>query len=177
MATDAISKELGLNKPTEQHGAPADEHTQKQVATTQEVSAANAVANPEKANENSIEDYEKGREAVRTMSRNSYGLVRTKSGVDVEQAERDFAELSKQFSAHSRRMSRSQSNARASIANKDLEKAASSEATTENGNWDLEETLRGAKEADYEAGIKSKYIGKGSSHKRKEVNTDQCAQA
>lgn len=175
MATDAASKELGLNKPTEQHGATATEHTREQVATTQDLSNAAGRPDHEKANENSGDDYEKGREVVRTTSRNSHGLARTKSGVDVEQAERDFAELSKQFSAHSRRMSRSHSNARASIANKDLEKATSSEATTERDNWDLEETLRGAKEADYEAGIKSKYIGKSCScsHGRKEVNSNQ----
>jgi ATP-binding cassette, subfamily G (WHITE), member 2, SNQ2 len=162
MATDAISKELGLNKPTEQHGTTANEHTQEQVAPGRtNRSSVDTVPDLEKPTEKQDGDaYENGREAVRTASRNSHGLVRTKSGVDVEQAERDFAELSKQFSAHSRRMSRSHSNAKVSIANKDVEKATSSQATTEDENWDLEETLRGAKQADYEAGIKSKYIGK-----------------
>lgn len=159
MASDAITKELGLNHPTEQHGATANEHTQEKSAPTPDRSDADSVRDLEKTNKPE-NDYEKGREAVRTASRHSNGLSHTKSGVDVEQAERDFAELSKQFSAHSRRMSRTHSNARASIANKDVEKATSSDATTEDENWDLEETLRGAREADSEAGIKSKYIGK-----------------
>lgn len=152
MAADAVSKELGLNQPSEQHGATATDHVQEKLPSTSNADAARGLDH----------DVEKGWEAIRTTSRPSPapGLARTQSGVDVEQAERDFAELSKQFSAHSRRMSRTQSRARVpSIAAKDVEKAVSSEATSQEA-WDLEETLRGAKEADYEAGIKSKYIGK-----------------
>ena len=96
---------------------------------------------------------------MRTSSRGSTGLVRVESGVDVEQAQRDFAELSKQMSVHSRRMSRT--NSRASVPKRkttDLEKAVSSEETSED-SWDLEDTLRGARQAEEDSGIKSKYIG------------------
>lgn len=147
---DPISKELGLNNPADQHGSVANDHAQEKVHPKSDRSDADTVHDLE-------HDYEKGREAVRTASRHSQGLVRTQSGVDVEQAERDFAELSKQFSAHSRRMSKTHSHAKGSVA-RDVEKAISSEATSEEA-WDLEESLRGAREADYEAGIKSKYIG------------------
>jgi ATP-binding cassette, subfamily G (WHITE), member 2, SNQ2 len=147
---DAVSKELGLNIPSEQHGSTATEHTQEKATPKSERSDADTVHDLD-------HDYEKGREAVRTASRHSQGLANPQSGVDVEQAERDFAELSKQFSAHSRRMSRVQSHTKGSTA-QDVEKAVSSEATSD-GQWDLEETLRGARQADYEAGIKSKYIG------------------
>ena len=41
---------------------------------------------------------------------------------------------------------------------KDIEKAISSEESSQ-GDWSLEDTLRGAKEADLEAGIKQKHIG------------------
>ena len=40
--------------------------------------------------------YEEGREQVRTS--NPTGLARIQSGVDVERAEKDFAELNQQFS-------------------------------------------------------------------------------
>ena len=102
-------------------------------------------------------DYEKTPQIGLTPSRGSNGLARAESGVDVEQAQRDFADLSKQFSAHSRRMSRTYS--RVSMKNdQDVEKALSSEETSQD-SWDLEDTLRGARKADQEAGIKSKYIG------------------
>jgi ATP-binding cassette, subfamily G (WHITE), member 2, SNQ2 len=147
---DAVSKELGLNQPSEKHGSTLTHHTQEKVTPKSDRSDADTVLDLD-------HDYEKGREAVRTASRHSQGLANPQSGVDVEQAERDFAELSKQFSAHSRRMSRAQSHTKGSIA-QDVEKAVSSDGTSE-GQWDLEETLRGARQADYEAGIKSKYIG------------------
>ena len=156
---DALSKELGLNEPSSQHGSTAYEQVTEKHENTSK-SDADTIHDLEDGRPTaSPEDYEKGREMVRTTSRNSTGLVRTKSGVDVEQAQRDFAELSKQFSAHSRRMSRAHSYAGKSVAQQDVEKAISSEATSEETSWDLEETLRGAREADDEAGIKSKYIG------------------
>ena len=147
---DSLSKELAVDNHT-----PAADHNDEKARFKSDPSDADA-----DTVHDGDRDYEKGGEAQRTSSRNSAGLAHTHSGVDVEQAQRDFAELSKQFSAHSRRMSKVQSHTRASIA-RDVEKAVSSEATSDD-TWDLEETLRGAKQADYEAGIKSKYIGKPS---------------
>ena len=92
---------------------------------------------------------------------NSHGLTRTQSGVDVEQAEKDFADLSKTLSQHSRRMSRSYSRASRPVNVKpvnDVEKGVGSEESSQE-DWSLEDTLRGAKEADLEAGIKQKHIG------------------
>ena len=145
---DALSKELGLNHPSEQHGTTATAHTQVTVPATSDRSDADTIDDRE-------HDLEKGREAVRTASRASSGLHRTQSGVDVEQAQRDFHELSQQFSRHSR-LSRTHSKA-SNVKNQDVEKTASTESSED--NWDLEDTLRGAKEADFAAGIKSKYIG------------------
>jgi ATP-binding cassette, subfamily G (WHITE), member 2, SNQ2 len=146
MSTDAaLEKELEVKQP---------------VPKITKTSADNINRSSEKSDTDTIHDldhdYEKGPAVARTESRGSTGLVRVESGVDVEQAERDFAELNKQLSAHSRRMSRAYS--RQSAPKADVEKAISSDETSED-TWDLEETLRGAKKADVESGIKSKYIG------------------
>jgi ATP-binding cassette, subfamily G (WHITE), member 2, SNQ2 len=92
----------------------------------------------------------------------SDGLEQTESvGVDVHRAEEEFAQLNRQFSAYSergRRLSRQQSRLSSKIKTKDVEKAVSSDDVSEEP-WDLETTLRGAKAADREAGIKAKRIG------------------
>lgn len=92
----------------------------------------------------------------------SNGSVRTESaGVDVERAGQEFAELNRHFSAYSersRRISRQQSRRYSSTKVNDVEKAVSSDVSSEE-IWDLETTLRGARAADREAGIKGKRIG------------------
>ena len=108
------------------------------------------------------QDPEKRREDVR--SKNPRGLSRTESGVDVQRAEADFAQLSREFSGlsqNSRRASRqiSRVQSRRSIPKDvDVEKRASSDSSDAEP-WDLAEVLRGSRAADYEAGIKSKRIG------------------
>lgn len=82
-------------------------------------------------------------------------LVGTESGVDVERAEHEFAELNRTLSEHSRRMSKQLSRSRSSAL--DIEKSAS--ISEEFEEFDLEATLRGAKQADIASGIKSKRIG------------------
>ena len=77
-------------------------------------------------------------------------------GVDVERAQQDFADLSKTLSAHSRRMSRKESRASKSGVH-DVEKTVSSSEASD--GWNLEEYLRGAKQADDASGIRSKQIG------------------
>ncbi|KAG9768781.1 ABC multidrug transporter I [Exophiala dermatitidis] len=99
---------------------------------------------------------EKRYERIHT-STESHGLDRTASGVDVERAERDFAELSRELSSISRRMSRTQSRGSTSKA-RDIEKAISASDDSDE-TFNLEATLRGNREADAAAGIKSKYIG------------------
>jgi len=110
------------------------------------------------------QDLEKRREDVR--SKNPRGSSRTENGVDVQRAEAEFAQLSREFSGlsqHSRRTSRqiSRIQSRRSIPKEvDVEKTASSDGS-EAEPWDLAEALRGSRAADYEAGIKSKRIGNG----------------
>lgn len=82
------------------------------------------------------------------------------TGVDVEQAQASFAELSRELtglSQHSRRLSRTQS--RKSVKKiHDVEKTATSESSDEE-QFDLESYLRGNKRLEDEAGIKNKHIG------------------
>lgn len=108
------------------------------------------------------QDLEKRREDVR--SKNPQGLSRTESGVDVQRAEAEFAQLNREFSGlsqTSRRASRqiSRVQSRRSIPKEvDVEKSASSD-DSEGEPWNLAEVLRGSRAADDEAGIKSKRIG------------------
>lgn len=143
---DSTTKELNVSPPTKYDS----KHTSDRISPTSDRSDADTV-------HELAQDYEKGHDVVRTSSRGSSGLIRVESGVDVEQAQRDFAELSKQLSIHSRRMSRAQSRTSGPRLG-DLEKAVPSGGTSED-TWDLEDTLRGARKADELSGIKSKYIG------------------
>ena len=147
---DALSKELGLDKPIQQHGAAANDHVQEEAPQ-------HGDNEPDSIRDKEIFDSEKHYERPR-ISADSYGLQRTTSGVDVEQAQKDFAELNREFSALSRRISRTHSRA-SNVRGKDVEKAVSSSDETSEEAFDLENTLRGAREADDAAGIKSKYIG------------------
>ncbi|KAJ9640005.1 ATP-binding cassette transporter snq2 [Coniosporium tulheliwenetii] len=89
------------------------------------------------------------------------GYIAIRGGVDVERAEASFAELNRELSrtsSHMRSLSRTQS--RRSIARAaapDVEKAESDESTEE--QFDLERTLRGNRDEEEAAGIKSKRIG------------------
>ncbi|EXJ60821.1 hypothetical protein A1O7_04974 [Cladophialophora yegresii CBS 114405] len=147
---DGFSKELGLNHPAQQHGATANGHVQ---GTSHEHGEKQSDATADKELQPSEKKWERPR-----ISSDAYGLQRTTSGVNVEQAERDFAELSRELSAISRRMSRTQSRASGFRA-KDVEKAISSSDENSDDAFDLETALHGAREADNAAGIKSKYIG------------------
>jgi ATP-binding cassette subfamily G (WHITE) protein 2 (SNQ2) len=95
------------------------------------------------------------------------GFTDATGGVNVHRAEQDFAELSKELSRTSnieRRLSRVQSHqsrkSRKGQAVTDVEKTgiASSDASSEEP-FDLEKTLRGGREEEEAAGIKSKRIG------------------
>lgn len=95
---------------------------------------------------------------------NETGFSNVTGGVNVHQAEQDFAELSKELSRTSnisRRLSRVQSRqSRKDQTVTDVEKSGvvGSDASSEEA-FDLEKTLRGSRDEEEAAGIKSKRIG------------------
>jgi hypothetical protein len=151
---EEVEKGLGLNHPTQQHGVTADEHVEAQYDPVNDRSDEETLGPA--SGHGGLETH---LEPIRTTS---HQLERTYSGVDVEKAQEAFADLGRELSAHSRRMARQTSKASARRQPKsalpDVEKAISSSDSSEEP-WDLETTLRGAKTADIEAGIKSKLIG------------------
>ncbi|OTA59743.1 ABC-2 type transporter [Hypoxylon sp. EC38] len=101
-------------------------------------------------------DLEDQREAARQNNPNGFSRVNT--GVSVEQAEADFAELQRELTGLSR-ASRTRSRRES-----DVEKGihGSIESPESEGSieiFDLETTLRGGLDAEREAGIKPKHIG------------------
>ncbi|KAJ9659731.1 ATP-binding cassette transporter snq2 [Neophaeococcomyces mojaviensis] len=147
---EIADKTLILNHPSTYHDATTVDLVQETTSPLSDRSDQDSVASGRH------HDYEKGRESLRVF--NPSGLTRTISGVDVKQAERDFADLSKELSREHRRVSRVQSRASNVKGARDLEKAISSDNTSEE-DWSLEEVLRGNREAELDAGIKSKHIG------------------
>jgi ATP-binding cassette, subfamily G (WHITE), member 2, SNQ2 len=151
---EAVNKALGLNNPAQHHGATANDHAEAHYDLANDRSDEETLGPASRHGE-----LEKYLEPIRTTS---HQLERTYSGVDVEKAQEAFADLGRELSAHSWRMSRQNSKARAKrqprAAVPDVEKANSSSDSSEEP-WDLETYLRGAKTADIEAGIKSKLIG------------------
>lgn len=103
-------------------------------------------------------DYEQNRERARVS--NPRGFSSRQSGVDVEKAEYEFAELNRELtniSQQARRLSKQASTSSKAPAATDLEKSGSSADFEE--PWNLETTLRGNRAAEIEAGIKNKHIG------------------
>jgi ATP-binding cassette subfamily G (WHITE) protein 2 (SNQ2) len=95
---------------------------------------------------------------------NEKGFSDVTGGVNIHRAEADFAELSKELSRTSnisRRLSRVQSNKQNSKdhALADVEKTAIDGSESSDEPFDLEATLRGSRDEEEEAGIKSKRIG------------------
>jgi ATP-binding cassette, subfamily G (WHITE), member 2, SNQ2 len=83
---------------------------------------------------------------------------RSVSGVSVKDAEKEFAELQRELS-HFSRISRQHSKRDGNDQTVDVEKAISASTTEDAEQFDLEETLRGNKQMEDEAGIKGKQIG------------------
>ena len=112
-----------------------------------------------------IADAEAQRENARSSNPN--GFVRTTSGIDVKASEAEFAELQRELSGisqTSRKLSRTASRQSTrskikNIAERDVEKTASSETVSDEEPFDLESTLRGNKAAEVETGIRPKHIG------------------
>lgn len=85
-------------------------------------------------------------ESIRENTRqaNPNGFSSTSEGVNIKAAEAEFATLQRELSGisqASRKLSRTQS--RAAVKEKDVEKTASDESTTEEEAFDLEHVLRG----------------------------------
>jgi ATP-binding cassette subfamily G (WHITE) protein 2 (SNQ2) len=90
---------------------------------------------------------------------NANGVSNVSGGVNVQKAQNDFAELSKELSRTSnlsRKISRDPSRKPEVIS--DIEKSPESDASSENA-FDLETVLRGNRDEEEAAGIKSKRIG------------------
>lgn len=103
----------------------------------------------------SIEDAETHRENMRNANPN--GFVSTNQGIDVKTAEAEFAQLQRELtgiSSKSKALSRTKSNA---VDEKDVEKTGNSSEESE--EFDLEDTLRGNRQAEEDSGIRSKHIG------------------
>jgi hypothetical protein len=152
---DDVDEALGLKPPSRLHGATTNQHVEERYDPVNDRSDEETLGPASR-----LGDLEKRLEPIRTTS---HQLERTHSGVDIEKAQEAFADLGRELSAHSCRMSRQNSKVSArrqprAAAAQDVEKAISSSASSEE-HWDLETYLRGAKTADVEAGIKSKLIG------------------
>lgn len=95
---------------------------------------------------------------------NPNGFVSAHTGINIEAAEAEFAELQGELSGiskTSRRLSKThsrQSKKGAGIHEKDIERAASSQETV-GEQFDLESTLRGNQAAEVDSGIRPKHIG------------------
>ncbi|RDW71882.1 hypothetical protein BP5796_07916 [Coleophoma crateriformis] len=104
-------------------------------------------------------DAEIERENVRHANPN--GFSNPKGGVNVSDAEAEFAQLQRELSGISQRskqLARSKSNQ--STKQKDVEKIATSASSSETeSQFDLEQTLRGNQAAEIESGIRPKHIG------------------
>lgn len=91
------------------------------------------------------------------------GFSDVRGGVNVQRAEAEFAELSKELSKASnqqRRLSRVQSrHSRKDQVVTDVEKGGVAASDSSDEPFDLEATLRGGKDEEEAAGIKSKRIG------------------
>ncbi|KAL2789133.1 ABC-2 type transporter-domain-containing protein [Aspergillus keveii] len=103
--------------------------------------------------------YEQNREWIRHS--NPQGEMSHESGVNVERAEQEFAELNRELSKISYQAQRLSKHAsrvsKNEVHSKDVERSASSTDSLE--DWNLETALRGNQEAEVEAGIRSKHIG------------------
>ncbi|KAF1363598.1 hypothetical protein EJ07DRAFT_101881 [Lizonia empirigonia] len=94
---------------------------------------------------------------------NEKGASNVKGGIAVQRAEAEFAQLSKELSRTSeisRRMSRVQSHhSRKNQTTTDIEKGVDGSSISSAEGFDLEKTLRGNRDEEEAAGIKSKRIG------------------
>jgi hypothetical protein len=142
------------------HNAPLSQVTDHTEGTTFE-----AIHNPNRHYNQRDDDSVRtatvdGSTAQNSEKYSGTGFSDVHGGVNIQRAESDFAELSKELSraSHaSRRLSRVQS--RKGHGTTDVEKAAIEGSETSDEPFDLEATLRGSRDEEEAAGIKSKRIG------------------
>ncbi|KAL9112332.1 MAG: hypothetical protein Q9227_003450 [Pyrenula ochraceoflavens] len=96
------------------------------------------------------------KESEHFQQHNDHQLLGNEGGVDVEKAEKEFADLNRELSHFSTHSQKNPAPQRPSFE-KDVEKGQADDQTDE--PWDLESTLRGNQTAEHEAGIKPKRIG------------------
>ncbi|KAK8203400.1 ATP-binding cassette transporter snq2 [Zalaria obscura] len=156
-----LSKELEISAPSDHHGTFPTLDRNLHDPTTQHGGLYHYSRADNLAEIDKTEQYEPQPEPDPSTGRPSF--QRQHTGVDVEQAQAEFAELNRQLtglSQTSRRLSRTQS--RRSVKNgaaKDVEAGISSTSSSDDEAFDLEEYLRGTKRLEDEAGIKAKQIG------------------
>ncbi|KAI0503400.1 ABC-2 type transporter [Xylaria bambusicola] len=138
----------GVKGPVEGLSAPGTGHNLNNDAQTSQRPPSSATSVP--TSDSSEEQRERARQS------NPNGFSRIHSGISVEQAQADFAELQREISGLSR----------ASRVNShhagDPEKGMKGDITgseTSEEEFNLEEVLRGGLSAEQEAGIKPKHIG------------------
>lgn len=120
-----------------------------------EVAPSAKTTRPPSSNSTAGTDLEEQR--VLAGQNNPNGFSRIHTGVSVEQAEADFAELQREMSGLSK-ASRTQSRKGGDVE-KGVQSIESPESESSIEIFDLEETLRGGLDAEREAGIKPKHIG------------------
>lgn len=152
-AEEKTERALGLNHPGHQHGVRPTLTGNLNEPTNDPLYAKTAPDDP------AILEKEASAESSRGSSR--IQPERRESHVDVQDATNHFAQLQRELtgiSQRSRRMSRAQSHKSGKPGVMDVEKAVSS-STSEGEAFNLEDTLRGNKSMEDEAGIKAKQIG------------------
>lgn len=128
---------------------------QDPLGSKEETPSIGATTNTARASIDSKTERENARKA------NPNGFVSTSQGVDIKAAEAEFAQLQRELtgiSAKSKALSKTRSKSK-TTEEKDVEKTAESFSDTEADQFDLENTLRGNRQAEEDSGIRSKHIG------------------
>lgn len=148
---EKVEEALGLDHPAHKHGARPT--LAGDLAEPRDTSSDYGQRTPD-----NLADLEKVESRPQPVP---VQVERRGTGVDVKGAESEFAELQREFSKTSTRLSRQQT--RGSVKkvaqSKDVEKAISAESSEEGEPFDLEDTLRGNKQLEEDSGIKGKKIG------------------
>ena len=150
---------LRLNHPAQQHGGLATatgdvEDDGGVVLQFKARNSYNTLAEQEKTEEDGDRETRRHGDI-----RNRQSVGGRETGVDITEAEKHFATLQRELSHVSRQLSRQQSHRSGKRQVQDLEKAGSAGTSDDGQVFDLEETLRGNKQLEDDAGIKGKRIG------------------
>ncbi|KAK3644016.1 ATP-binding cassette transporter snq2 [Elasticomyces elasticus] len=162
-AEERVEEAFHLDHPTHRHGGlpttvgdlENPQQTNNTISRDSEYTLAELDVEKAASPEGTYLRY--GRSQTSTRS----SLERDRLGVNVVGAEKEFAELQRELSHVSKKLSRQQSR-RSERQNKnvgDLEKAGSADPSDEDEPFNLEETLRGNKQLEEESGVKGKQIG------------------